>query len=211
MQRLNQTNTAFDGVASDEDSLLHLRSATDIFFAGDQYNYSYEGLTTIRGVEVEGWSSIRDRMVVNPRVTFTNVLYEIFFTKPGTAHISDYSISSDPAVWRIALSGNITGRTTNGTLFNTSVSFVNDLTGFSSSEPPLDVFDVLSCYQPTDYVEIGLGIPVSSSGTSSLPSIDIGRFHGSLRSAITDYAMSVGMPLATPLQINAIRVRKILF
>ena len=36
-QVLNQSNAAFDGTASDEDSLLHLQSARDIFFAGSQY------------------------------------------------------------------------------------------------------------------------------------------------------------------------------
>ena len=205
-QVLNQSNAAFDGTASDEDSLLHLQSARDIFFAGSQYNYSYEGVTTIRGVQVEGWSSIRDTMpFVRPGITFTNVLYEIFFTQPGVTHISDYSISSDPAVWRLALSGNVTG-----TNFSASVNFVNDLSGYSSSEPPLDVFDVLSCYRPSDYVEVNLGLPVTVPDPTKPPPIDLSRFHGNLRKAMMDYATLVGMPFVSPLQINAIWVRIII-
>ena len=205
-QVLNQSNAAFDGTASDEDNLLHIQSARDIFFAGSQYNYSYEGVTTIRGVQVEGWSSIRDVMTVRPGITFTNVLYEIFFTQPGTTHISDYSISSDTAVWRIALSGNFTG-TRNGRNFSTPVNIVNDLSGYSSSEPLLDVFDVLSCYGPSDYVEVNLGLPITVPDPMSPPPIDLSRFHGNLRKAMMDYATLVRMPFVSPLQINAIRVR----
>ena len=208
VQTLNlTTNAGFDGVANNEDSLLHIQSARDIFFAGDQYNYSYEGVTTIRGVQVEGWSSIRDSTTINFGVTFTNALYEIFFTRPGTVHISDYSISSDPALWRIVVSGNVTGVRRNGTTFNTSVNFVNDLSDFSSSEPPLDLFDILPCHQAIGYVEVGLGLPANIPDPNSPPPIDMARFHGNLRKAMMDYANTVGMTLVTPLQITAIRVR----
>ena len=61
------------------------------------------------------------------------------------------------------------------------MKFINDLSGFSSSEPLLDVFDILPCHRAIGYVEVGLGLPANIPDPNSPPPIDMGRFHGNLR------------------------------
>ena len=198
-------STALAGVADDA-GMLHLNTFRDHIFASDQFSYSYEGVTNIRDIPVEGWSSIRDNVYYATSTNLTNGLYEIFFTKPGWQVNTPVSSTTNTALWRATLSGNITFML-NGRSVTESISWLFDFSGFSTIEPPVDVFDVSRCLHPSDYVILTMAFPVSSPNDAiATPSVDLSRLTGNLRKAILNYATSIQMPFVSPLQISAIQV-----
>ena len=52
VQPLDIALTYFWDVTVSDDNTLQLVSPNSIFFRGDQYNYTYQGATNIRGVDV---------------------------------------------------------------------------------------------------------------------------------------------------------------
>ena len=129
--KLNQSTAFFDGIL-DEAGMVHLSDVRNLIFAGEQFNYSYEGVTMIRGVPVEGWSSIREFESLRTRSNLTNGLYEIFFTRPGLQLNTVVSSSTDRALWRLKLSGSVNFNF-NGKSRTRNISVLNDFIGFSST------------------------------------------------------------------------------
>lgn len=192
-RQFNQTRDPFDGTR-DNDGSLHLKSLQELFFADQKYNYSYEGVATIRGVSVDVWISLRDLVPIG-RVNLTNVKYELYFTQPGLRSSALNSRTNQSILWRLALSAAFNRG-------NTSIpfSYVADVIGASYEEPPNDVYDVHECFNSSGTTQVQLSI-VSSDPLS----LNFTRFTGALRKTLQDYAKRIGMDFVSPLQITAIR------
>ena len=75
-----------------------------LFFIPFFEPYSYEGVSTIRGVDVDSWigflESIRpidmDVVLLSGISVGVNVTFEIFFTRPGWRITNDRAVSSEP-------------------------------------------------------------------------------------------------------------------
>lgn len=195
--------TAFEATV-DSNGALHLLTTQQLLLASNEYEYSYEGVANVRGTEVDSWISLRDFEAYSPSVNLTNVIYEIFFTRPGFVLTSDYSVTVEPAIWQINIKGtaNYFDSTTgeyNSTNFTSEFNWFN----FSPDEPFLDVFDSSVCLEPSEFVIVNFAI--LTNDTLTTPPIRAG-----VRNAIVNYVQSIGMPFITPLQISAIQVYKTL-
>ena len=143
----------------EQEAAPQLITPNQFFLRGNEFNYSYEGVTTVRGMEVDSWISVRDFEQFQD-TNGTNVVYEIFFTRPGWTVTSDLSQTTDPVPVRIIISGTFTyiNRTDNST-GSTNASMEIDIFDYSANEPPYDAFDVSFCYGPDDYHFLLLAIP----------------------------------------------------
>ena len=150
-------------------------------------------MSTIRGVEVDSWVSVRDFEQIAGAVNLTNAIYEVFFTRPGWIYTTDRSINSDPVPWRIKVTGTLNFRNYTG-----NQTFEMDFFDFSTEEPPYDAFDVSACSAPDDYYTLVLVIPGREKG------VEFGQLRRNIRTSMTNYT---GL---RPLQIGNIQVRMIL-
>ena len=177
----------------DESGRPHLRSPSDFLFL-NQYNYSYEGVTNVRGVDVDSWLSIRDFQQF-PNANLTNGFYEIFFTRPGWTISNTHSMITDPIPWRINISGTFTSfnRTNNDTVSWTG-SVLFDLFGGSGDEPNFDVFDTSVCFPPSEYRFVTMAIPGQENG------LDLRQLRKAVRQSVSTYAQ------IQPLQVGSIEV-----
>ena len=185
----------FIDVTTDDDGTLQLVSPNNFFFLGSEFNYSYEGVSNIRGVDVDSWVSIRDFERLTGTINLTDAIYEVFFTRPDWVYTTDRSVNTDPVPWRIIVTGtlsfpNMTDNST--TQFNTT--FEMDFFDFSTEEPPYDAFDISSCSAPDDFYTIILIIPGQERG------IDFGQLRRNIRMSVSNYT---GL---RPLQIGNIQV-----
>ena len=179
-----------DITISDEGT-LQLVSPNNFFFLGSEFNYSYEGVSNVCGVDVDSWISVRDFERVADTVNYTDVVYEVFFTRPDWIYTTDRSINTDPVPWHIKLSG--TARYSEY-IDASNISFEMDFFDFSTDEPPYDAFDISSCSAPEDFYTIILIIPGQERG------IDFGQLRRNIRTSVTNYT---GL---RPLQIGNIQV-----
>ena len=171
----------------------HLRSPSDFLFL-NQYNYSYEGVTNVRGVDVDSWVSIRDFQQF-PNTNLTNGLYEIFFTRPGWRIFNTHSVITDPIPWRINISGTFnTLNTTDNSTISWTGSFLWDFFGGSGDEPNFDVFDTSVCLPPSEYWIATMGIPGQENG------LDLRQLRRAVRQSVSTYAQ------VQPLQVGSIEV-----
>ena len=83
-----------------------------IFFIPFFAPFSYEGVSTIRGVDVDSWigyvETIGYEFTVPHLAGYTegqNVTFELFFTRPGWRITSDRAVSSEPQFWRLVVDG----------------------------------------------------------------------------------------------------------
>ena len=178
-------------VTADDGGTLQLVSPNNFFFLGSEFNYSYEGVSNVRGVDVDSWISVRESQRFVDAINSTDVIYEAFFTRPGWIYTTDRSINTDPVPWRIKLSAT---QQYVDPEENIDVSFVMDFFDFSTDEPPYDAFDVSSCSAPDDYYTVILIIPGQERG------IDFGQLRRNIRTSVTNYT---GL---RPLQIGNIQV-----
>ena len=134
------------------DGMPRLSSPSELFLLSNEFNYSYEGVSTIRGVDVDSWISYREFETLR-NSNLTDATYEVFFTRPDWSFQSASSpASSTPIPWRVRLSGVSTfmNSTTNLTE-SSNFSSTFDLFGFNVGEPDLDVFDTSVCINSSEY------------------------------------------------------------
>ena len=183
----------FDRVV--EDGMARLASPRDLLLLTNEFNYSYEGISNVRGVDVESWISYREFEELG-NINLTNTLYEIFFTR------SDWSIgtssspaSSQPSIWQIKLSGivDFINSTTN-LMQSENFSSTFDFFGFSSGEPDQDEFDTSVCVSVSDYYVVILFIPIEGV------QVDYSQLPRNVRSSLADFTK------VQPLQIGNIQV-----
>jgi hypothetical protein len=180
-------------VTFDIDGNPQLLPPSRFFFLGGDYNYSYEGVTTVRGVEVDSWVAIVDFVVLGPFSNMSDGVIDIFFTRPEYNITTDRSTGGSQVPWRIILRGlvtydffNITG--------SMNTSFEIDYFDFSPSEPSYDAFDISSCSDPDQSHTLGLRFKVPRDG------IDFSTFRTNLRASL------VAATNLKPLQVNNIHV-----
>ena len=198
IQNLTKQNTFYDSTV-DSEGQLHLQSLRNLFLANDQYNFSYEGVTTVRGLMVDVWISPRDFQKYY-RTNITNGVYNLYFTRPGQLVASEFGVTVDPVIVQTKFSGFARTELSNGTIDEQNFTVTTSLFGFTPSEPPLDVFDTSVCYSPSDYVMIRFTVPSNVTFNSQT------QFRSDIRSAFMKYAANISMPFKSPLQINSIQV-----
>ena len=194
-QPLSDSAPYFFDITTSDDGTLQLVSPNNFFFLGSEFNYSYEGVSNIRGVDVDSWVSVRDFERLTGAINLTNAIYDVFFTRPDWVYTTDRSVNTAPVPWRIIVTGtlNFPNKTDNSTTqFNTT--FEMDFFDFSTEEPPYDAFDISSCSAPDDFYTMILTIPGQERG------IDFGQLRRSIRTRLSNYT---GL---RPLQIGNIQV-----
>ena len=194
-QPLSQVSPFFFDVTTDDSDTLQLVSPNNFFFLGNEFNYSYEGVSNVRGVDVDSWVSVREFEKVAEAVNLTDMIYEVFFTRRGWFYATDRSINTDPVPWRIKLTGGVSVHNSTGNSTRRfKGAFEMDLFDFSTDEPPYDAFDISSCSAPDDFYTMILIIPGQERG------IDFGQLRRNIRTSFTNYT---GL---RPLQIGNIQV-----
>ena len=181
-------------VTTNDDGSFQLISPRNFFLLGSEFNYSYEGVSNVRGVDVDSWVSVRDFERISGNVNLTDAVYEVFFTRPDWVYTTGYSVNTDPVPWRIRVTGTFSYLNSTNSTVRMDSSFEMDLFDFSTDEPPYDAFDVSSCSAPDDYYTVILIIPGQERG------IDFGQLRRNIRTSVTNYT---GL---RPLQIGNIQV-----
>ena len=182
-------------VTQNDDGSLQLISPNNFFLLENEFNYSYEGVSNIRGVDVDSWVSVRDLERVTENVNLTDAIYEVFFTRPEWVYTTGHSVNTDPVPWRIKITGTISYLNfTSSATVQMDSTFEMDFFDFSTDEPPYDAFDISSCSAPDNYYTMILIIPGQERG------IDFGQLRRNIRTGMTDYT---GL---RPLQIGNIQV-----
>ena len=74
------------------------------------------------------------------------------------------------------------------------ISGVYDIFDFSSEEPDFDVFDISTCFSPSEYHILSLAVPGHEQG------LNFSQLRNNIRSAIVDYSK------IQPLQVGNIQV-----
>ena len=168
-------------ITTDDGGTLQLVSPNNIFFRGPNYNYTYQGATNVRGVDVDSWLSYRSFEQISPAVNLSDAYYQVFFTRPGWSFPIVQSVTNQPVPWRIIINGTVStvNRTDNST-YSFFTTYQMDLYEFSTDEPPYDAFDISSCSAPEDYYTVVLFIPGNETG------IDFGQLRRNIRTSITN-------------------------
>ena len=185
-------NSIFDSIVG-PGGLPQLKSPKTLFFLTNTLNYSYEGVTHHRGVDVDAWISINDNIELSGSTNLSNGTIEWFFTRPGWNITSDNSINTKPIPWRLEMSGVVSYF--NGTVvmmenFSSAYHFYD----FSTQEPSVDIFDTSSTC-PSEYHVLTMIVPGKVEGV-----VDITQFRKSIRMAIANYSGIY------PLQVGSIQV-----
>ena len=194
----NFTNIAIASKAG-PNNRLQIKSPSELLFLTNDFNYSYEGVTTIRGVDVDAWIAVLDQIQLS-QANLTNGVVEWFFTRPGWRIISDTSTTTDPVPWQLRLSGILNYVNDTGDMVVEDFNGLYDIFVFSNREPSFDVFDVSSvCVDPEDYHILRMAVPGHERGV-----VDLGQFRRGIRRSITEYASIF------PLQVGSIEVSDLL-
>ena len=191
---------SFSGdVIFDDDGNPQLIPPSRFFLLGRDFNYSYEGVTTVRGVEVDSWIAIVDFLSLSPYSNLTGGAVEVFFTRPGYNISTDRSAGGSQVPWRVNVRGLLTYAYE---YFNVSgsmdVDYELDYFDFSASEPPYDAFDVSFCSDPDESLTLGLRFEVPLEG------IDFRTFRTNLRASLVDATK------LKPVQVNNIHVSNLM-
>ena len=178
-----------------ENGMARLVSPSDFLLLSNEFNYSYEGVSVVRGVEVDSWISYRafEELAYG---NFTDTLYEVFFTRPDwSIGTTSSAHSSEPVLWQIRISGTLTflNSSTNETQ-SEEFSSTYDTFSFSSSEPDLDEFDTSVCVEDGAYFSVGLTLPVEGI------QVDFSLLPRNVRTSVSDFTG------VRPLQIGNIHV-----
>ena len=163
-----------------------LVTPADWLSLAQQFPYAYEGVTNVRGVDVDAWISrqpLKSLQLATGVLEVRNGTWEIFFTRPGWRITGDRTASTDPVLWRVNLSGDLLfinakdNSTTSG-----FISALLDIFDFSSEEPDFDVFDVSTCFSPSEYHVLSLAVPEHVNG------LNFRQLRRNLQSAIVNYS-----------------------
>lgn len=188
----------FHTLEGDVDLLTQIGTPVDLITFAQFFTYAYEGVTNIRGVEVDAWIGRQPELSIRfiaGQLVVRNGTWEIFFTRPGWRITSDRTVSTDPVLWRVNIQGDFLftyardNSTTSGIYPATY-----DIFDFSSEEPDFDIFDVSTCFSPSEYHVLSLAIPGHEQG------LNFSQLRRNLRSAIVDYSK------IQPLQVGNIQV-----
>lgn len=181
-------------VVIDEVGGTRLISPRQFFLLGEEFNYTYEGVTTVRGVKVDSWLSVREYESFSDGTNLTNGIVEFFFTSPEYSLSSLHSAGEQVVPWAFKLRGLIT-------YFNKTepvtqnISLTMNMFDFSTSEPSYDAFDVSVCFSDDDVHTLIIIFNVPLEG------IDLTILRTNIRSSIVKYTK------LKPIQVNNIRVR----
>ena len=190
-----QSNETFFDAEVNEEGNLKLRSPREIFFLTNDFNYSYEGTTTVRGVEVDAWIAVQDNLQLGG-ANLSNATVEWFFTRGGWEVGTLIATTSEPIPWRLKLSGIFTYRNdTNDTIESRDFYEEYDIIGYSTLEHSFDAFDTSVCISPENYHILTMVVPSIETGVT-----DLGQFRRGIRNAISGYAK------INPLQVGKIEV-----
>lgn len=177
-----------------DNGVPHLRSLSGLLLQNEQFNYSYEGITNVRGVDVDSWVSIRDFQKF-PYANVTDGLYEVFFSRPGWTINSLHTVTTEPILWRAKLSGMFSFiNFANNSTVSERGSFVFDFFDASGDEPGFDAFDTSVCLPPSEYQIITMVIPGQENG------LDLSWLRRAVRKSVSDYTQ------VQPLQVGSIEV-----
>ena len=183
-------------VTTNDDGVQKLISPNNVLFRGTEYNYTYQGATNIRGVDVDYWVSYREFEEITDSFNFSDAHYQVYFTRPGWILSNVRSAMSRPVPWRIVINGTVSKRNlSDDSTITYNTTILTDISGFSMEEPSYDVFDVSACSKPDDYYTLGLLIPGREEG------LDFGQLRRNIRTSVSNYT---GL---RPLQIGNIQVR----
>lgn len=183
-------------VIFDGDGNAQLTSPSGFFLFGRNLNYSYEGVSTVRGVEVDSWIAIVDSIALDRFSNLTDAVVEVFFTRPEYNISTDRSAGGSRVPWRVNIRGlqSYNGFNTSVSINASNVSYVVDYFDFSTSEPPYDLFDISFCSDADQSHTLGLRFEVPREG------IDFSTFRTNLRASL------VTATKLRPLQVNNIHV-----
>ena len=198
VQRLDDEIVYFHTVEGTTDVVANTLTPVNLFFFAQQFTYAYEGVTNIRGVDVDAWIGMQpDFSFPIPNVGMAdlrNGTWELFSTRPGWRITGDRTVTTDPVIWRMRLHANVTFTATDNTTTIGIYSALYDIFDFSSEEPDFDSFDVSTCFSPTEYQVLSLAVPGHEQG------LNFSQLRQNLRSAIVTYAS------VQPLQVGSIQV-----
>ena len=185
----------FDAVVVDGE--VTLSSPTQFFLLLDTSEYSYEGVSTVRGVQVDSWITYTDFKELDSGANVSNTTHEMFFTRPKWSTGTHSSApSSEPTLWRSRFTGIVTYINSTTNLTETQeFSVTYDYFAFNSGEPDLDVFDTSMCVPVGQFYTVVLLVPVEGV------QVDFLLLPQNVRSAVAD---STGV---RPLQVGNIEVR----
>ena len=192
----------FYDVVTRSNGTFEMRSPTSFLRLGTGYNFSYEGVTTVRGIEADVWISIRDSFPLNLNATLENGTVELFYSRPGWYASSLFSNTSDPVPLAINITGMLVLQSCgDGMMCNDTQKFsaFYNIYDFSSDEPDFDVFDTSFCAVPGEYNILPLIIPGHEFG------MELGQLRKSIRTGLTLWA---DIPA---LQVADIQVRILLY
>ena len=190
-----EPQAGFDTVV--KDGIARSASPSEVLLLSNQFSYAYEGVSTVRGVEVDSWISYSEFQELG-QVNLSNVLYELFFTRPdwSIGSVSSRASSDTTTPWRFHLTGTVTYQNSSTNLPETrNASATYDFFSFSDGEPDLDVFDTSVCVAPSDYYIVVLSLPVENV------LVDFSRLRRTVRDRVSDVTG------VRPLQIGNIQVK----
>ena len=178
----------FQSLEGNSDMLAQLVTPAELLSFTQQFKYTYEGVTNIRGVDVDAWISMQPigalRFTIG-EVVVRNGTIELFFTRPGWRITSSRTVSIEPVLWRVMIRGDLlfTSATTNSaTSISSPAIYMYNILDFSSKEPDFDVFDVSTCFSPSEYHVLSLAVPGQQQG------LVFSQLRRNLRSAIVDFS-----------------------
>ena len=185
--------TGFYDITTGPNGTTRPRTPTEFFRLGTGYNFSYEGSTVLRGMEVDAWISIRQSFPLSAKSRVVNGTVELFYSTPDSTISNLFSSVTDPIPVAINITGIFCSDKSCGNSTKMS-SFVN-IFDFSTREPDFDVFDTSFCAVAGDYEILYLIVPGHESGAG------IGPLRRAIRLGITEWAK---LPL---LQVSSIQVK----
>ena len=206
VRSLNEDLIYFTTLEGPSDELAQIFSIHNVLRFTQPLSYSYEGVTNIRGVGVDAWIGLvpdiqgarmgATTFITNPgRFDFTNGSWEIFATRPGWRITTDRTVNTEPVIWRIIALGHVVYTyDRDNTTINGSLSATYDIFDFSPEEPDFDIFDVSTCFSPSEYHVLSLAVPGHEQG------LNFSQLRRNLRNAIVSYST------IQPLQVGNIQV-----
>lgn len=180
---INATNSLSTEVG--DDGMVHLQSVKNHFLRQDEYNYTYEGVSQVRRVDVESWISLRSREVFNNYSVLTDGYVQVFYTLPTWNIVyGDNKTTNTSVPWRFVIAGNFSllSQEDNSTYF----PIIDEVLEFRTEEPNFDVFDVSVCFSVDQYTILWLMLPLPDGVTYT--SLDHSLLRTRVRSALSQAA-----------------------
>lgn len=190
-----ENSTDFFDVTTGINGTVVQRTPTDFFRLGSGYNFSYEGVTRLRGIDVDAWISVRELFPLSGVTDLFNGTVELFYTRPGVNSSSLYSSTSDPVLIAINITGILVSSScSDETCEDSAIKYYN-IFDFSSQEPDFDVFDTSLCATPGESEILPMIIPGQESG------LDIRQLRRNIRLGLTEWADIPKLQVAN-IQVN---------